>query len=177
MAACEECGGHDLRRLPGTGGAVFECGLCGALSGDDAAVSRVRDAREAAARGMDSALYELVKALEGIRGVRVVRADGGSATDGALPVVFVAVPHTAEGISDLERIAQSIVLARPRLQFPWMLEVDVQQRLLFLLSPRLPADGQRSRADDVKRAQQDLVTLAHALRRDRSLAWWSAPRR
>lgn len=176
MAACEECGGHDLRRLQGYGGTVLECGLCGALSGDDAAVSRALTAREAAARGMSPTLFSLVRALEEIPGVKVTRAEAGSADDGSWPVVFLGVPHTAEGIADLERIAQSIVLARPRLHFPWRLEVDVQHRLLFLLTPRTPTGADHDAAARA-RAAEDLVTLAHALRRDRSLAWWREARR
>src|SRR5688500_9600765 len=144
MSRCDECGGSSWVPLRAESAGVLECALCGALAGDDAAVTDVLLAREAREKGFDPQVYPLVRTLARIPRVRVVRATAGDPDRGTWPVLFLAVEE--KGLRALEKIAKSLALHSRELRLHWRLEVEFQERLLFLLELRVfrsPAAGRR----------------------------------
>jgi hypothetical protein len=148
---------------------IAECGLCGALVGDDAAITDLLVAREARERGFDPQVYPLVRTLARLPRVRIVRASAGDPDRGSWPVLFLAVEE--KGLRSIEKIAKSLALHARQLRLHWTLEVEFQERLLFLLQPRFgspAAVGSR----EVEAARHDLATLSRLIERDTGLAWW-----
>src|SRR5688572_18973886 len=108
-SACDVCGGHRVASREIEGVAVGECGLCGALQGDDETVALVERRREARRRGLDPLVDPLVRALERVPAFRVASADVGSAERREYPYVFLRLERT--GLPYLERLLTSLEMA------------------------------------------------------------------
>lgn len=175
MARCEECGGSLLVARQEGGAEVLECELCGALQGDDRAVTRALLAREARDRGYDPAVYPLVRALEFVEGLRVVAADAGDPQAPTWPFVQLAATGPREGMVGLENLAKTLALASRELVVHWVLEVEYQARMVFTLKPRFHTDVDRIDEHRVLAARDDLERLRAALERNMALSWWRRP--
>ena len=144
--------------------------LCGALSGDDAEVSRVLLAREAKEKGIDPEVYPLVRTLGRISRVSVLRAGAGDPARGTWPVLVLAVEE--KGLRSLEKIAKALVLHGRHLRLHWVLEAEFQERLVFVLKPGLVRSPGEPGAREVLDARADLQTIQRLVERDMGLAWW-----
>ena len=172
LGTCEECGNRALGAVEVDGVALLQCSLCGALSGDDAAVTRVLLAREARERGYDPLVYPLVLALDRIDGLRVTRASAGSPAQRVWPFVQM---HGLDGraLLGLENLSKSLALgAAGSRGLHWVVEVEFQARLTFTLKPRFHRDTDRIDEAAVVQAQRDLARLCANLERDIRLSWW-----
>jgi len=170
--ACAECGNRTLVAVEQEGHRLFECELCGALAGDDAAVTEVLLAREARERGFDPLVYPLVRALDRIPGLRVARAGAGSPDERVWPFVQMLAVD-ARALVGLENLTKSIVLgAVGSGGMHWVVEVEYQARLTFTLKPRFHRDTGRIDEAAVRAAQRDLARLCANLERDMRLSWW-----
>lgn len=157
-------------RVRTAGGAVVhECGMCGARYGERRVVHGIELAEEARARGIDAAVWPLVKALEDLPSLCVFDAVGGDPERGVLP--FVAIGAKDPGaLLQLENLTKSLLLGAAALHRHWVLEVEYQRHLAFVLKPRHP--GGAVAAEVVRAARSDLGTLQRHLVRDAKLGWW-----
>lgn len=171
-SVCDECGNRSLTTVTRDGGLVLECELCGALSGDDAAVERVRLSREAQDRGHDPVVYPMVRAIERIAGLRVARAGAGDPAQRTWPFVQM---HGTDGraLQGIENLVKSLALGATNSGgMHWVVEVEYQARLTFTLKPRFHRDTDRIDAQLVHVAQRDLQRLCANLERHMHLSWW-----
>lgn len=159
---CDECGSHDVKRHHVYGHLIEECGLCGHLQGDPAAVTRVEEIREAEGFGVAPELIGLFSALEAAPGLVVDRSLSTAAGHSAAPAIYFTLAR--QPLELLDRLARSLLMASRRTSTIWILEVVHQQRLCFVLRPRVPGDLQALTVD--------LGLLRDALRRDQRLDWW-----
>ena len=154
---------------------VLECGLCGALHGDDREVALVEERREARARGFDPAIYPLVRALEQVPTFRVVAAEAGRPERSEYPFVFLRL-HEG-GLVHLERLLTSLEMANRDTKRRWVVEATLQRALLFVLRPRFWKRVSEITAADIEEARADLDVLGRVIGRDVKLPWWGvAPR-
>ncbi len=77
MAACDECGSHQMKRRVVDDVTLEECGLCGHLQGDEMVIARLEERVDAEERGYDPLVYPLVKSLEMVPTFRVSAASVG----------------------------------------------------------------------------------------------------
>jgi hypothetical protein len=170
MGPCDECGSRQvaLRRIEGVD--VEECGLCGHLMGDDAAVGVVEQRREARERGFDAAVFPLVVALERVPTFRVDGASGGEAGQGDYPYVFLRLDP--QGLPDLERLLTVLEMANHATKRRWVVECALQRGLLFILRPRFWKPVTSITAEDVTESRSDLGVLAEVLARNVAASWW-----
>ena len=171
METCPDCGNSDVRAAGAPGAFVRECGLCGALFGDPAAVQTLEDEREARREGVDPAVWPLVRALRRLAGMTVVASHGGDAEARTLPFVHLAVTDAA-GLVEGENLAKSLLLASRGHHLHWVLEVEYRHRLVLALKPRA---GDGVAAERVRQARLDLAALGREIPRDAALSWWRHP--
>jgi hypothetical protein len=169
---CDECGGSAWTPLREEGHDLLECTLCGALAGPDLAVTEVLLARQARERGVEPVVFPLVQVLEKVPRLHIVRASAGHPIRRIWPVVFLST-EGEKGLRAIERLAKSLALHSRDLRLHWFLEVEFQERLLFLLQPRLFHAPAQVGEQDVLDAQHDLGVLARLLDMDMKLQWWS----
>lgn len=166
---CPECGNGDVRVRVAAGVPIHECGLCGARFGDRTAIEALDDADEAVSRRIPAAVWPLVRALERLPGIFVRDAAAGDAAQSTLPFVVLAIA-AADALLQLENLAKSLLLGAGALRRHWILEVEYQRNLTFVLKPR--HGGGSVTPDQVRDAQTDLDTLRRHLERDVRLGWW-----
>lgn len=166
---CPECGNHDMRVQMVDGAAIHACGLCGARFGDRAAVDAVADAEEARQRGVAPALWPLVRALGRLPGLLVRKHAAGDVTLRTLPFVELG-GDSHEALLQLENLAKSLRLGASSLRLHWIVELEYQQHLAFVLKPRHP--GGAVTLDEARFAQEDLAVLRRQIERDMRLSWW-----
>jgi hypothetical protein len=167
---CEECGSHHVEETEVEGERVEVCRLCDHLQGDDARVARVRLRLEAAERGIQPAVYPLVRAMEAVPTFRVATASAGRPDRGEYPFVFLRV--AADGLRDVERLLTSLEMANRVTKRRWVVECSLQHGLLFILRPRFWKPVLDIDARDIEEARHDLAVLAETLERDVRLGWW-----
>ena len=165
MDTCPECGNHDLEFRVEDGITIRECGLCGERIGERRAVAAASDREEAAARGFAAEVWPLVRVLRQMPGLTVVAADAGSVSDDRLPRVTLA-PTSADALVQIENLALSLQLGEGQLLCPWLLVVEYQRHLAFVLQPQGGA---------LTDARLDLGTLRSHLERGMRLSWWRRP--
>ena len=173
MVACDECGSDLLEAVRIEGIEVEECSLCGALSGDDDAVSRVLVAREAREKGIDPGIYPLVLVLGKISGLQVLAADFGDAERLVWPFVQLA-PHDAKSWRGVENLMKSLALSARGQDVHWVVEVEYQHRLMLTLKPRFHRDVTRITAELVVAAQRGLERIRANMEAHMGLSWWGA---
>jgi hypothetical protein len=166
---CLECGNSDMRVRSVDGAPVHECALCGARFGDRRALTTLQDADMAATRGIAGGIWPLVRVLERQVGVAVRSSAAADRERGTLPFVELGATSAACLVT-LENLAKSLRLAVDTLRLPWVIEVDYQQHLAFVLRPRL-FDGAVHPAL-VRDADLDVEVLWRQLERDMRLGWW-----
>ncbi len=159
---CDECGSYDVKREHVYGLLIEECGLCGHLQGDPGAVVQVEEIREAEGFGVAPELIGLMNALEAATGLAVDRSLSTAAGHTAAPAIYFTLAR--QPLELLDRLARSLLMASRRTSTLWILEVVHQQRLCFVLRPRVPGD--------LRSLTVDLALLRDALRRDQRLDWW-----
>ncbi len=159
---CDECGSHDVRREHVYGLLVEECRLCGHLQGDPADVTRVEETREAEGFGVAPELIGLFTALEAVDGLTVDRALSTAAGHSAAPAIYFTLAR--HPLELLDRLARSLLMSSRRTSTLWILEVVHQQRLCFVLRPRV--------SGALAPLTADLAVLRDSLRRDQRLDWW-----
>jgi hypothetical protein len=162
VQTCDECGNHDMRAIARAGGVVHECGLCGATYGDRRAAGGAAAEREAAARGVQAAIWPLARALEQLPGFALGACKPGAA--GGSPSVELLVTGAAS-VTSLENLSKSLRLAEGQLRCRWLLEARFEQALVVLLR----VDGADASLRD---AHLDVEVLAAAVDRDRRRPWW-----
>ncbi len=151
------------------GAAVHECGLCGARFGARAAVDVLTVADEARARGIAAGIWPLVRVLERLPGLCVRVAAAGDVAAATLP--FVELGATSpEALVQLENLAKALCLAAGSLRLHWIVEVEYQHHLAFVLKPR--HGGGAVAAAMVRDAGIDCEVLPRLLDRDTRLSWW-----
>lgn len=170
MEPCDECGGTAMRPLAE---GAFECELCGALQGDDVAVSALLIAREAERRGIDKRVYPLVRALERSRSWRVEQADYGDIERSVWPRVQLR-PADGSGavLLAVDALLQSIRLSAAVCEAHWVVEAELAQSLVFTLKPRFHREVDRIDATAVAGARRDLRLLEKAIQRDQLAGRW-----
>ena len=151
-----------MRVVERDGGAVHECGLCGATFGDRRAVRGVSLADEAARRGVDPEIWPLARVLEQLPGFTLGSASAGGR--GGLPSVELVVSGQ-EALVQLENLAKALRLAAGGLRCAWLLEARFEQTLVLVVR----AEGAPEQLRD---ARLDVDALAQQLDRDTRLAWW-----
>jgi len=151
------------------GASIHECALCGARFGDRRAVASLADAEEARLRGVDAAVWPLVRGLERLPGLCVRSAAGGDLEARTLPFVELCAT-AAEALHQLENLAKSLRLGASALRLHWIVEVEYQHHLSFVLKPRHP--GGPVSAAEARDARLDLDVLFRQLERDMRLKWW-----
>jgi len=171
-ARCDVCGGHRVAPREIEGLSVGECGLCGALQGDDDVVALVERRREARRRGLDPRIEPLVRALESVPAFRVAQAGAGDPALGEYPHVFLRAGR--DGLPFLERLLTSLEMANRETKRRWVVELTLQHGLLFILRPRFWKAVADITDLDIREAQGDLEVLGRVLGRDVRLAWWQA---
>lgn len=169
LDTCPECGNHDMRVRVVDGLSVHECGLCEARFGDRRALTSLADAEEARLQGVDRAVWPLVRALRPLPGLCVRKSAGGDVDVRTLP--FVELGATSpEALHQLENLAKSLRLSAGALRLHWIVEVEYQHHLAFVLKPRHP--GGAVSLGEARDARIDLEVLGKHLARDTQLAWW-----
>ena len=171
--ACDTCGNRRLTPKTVEGIDLFECALCGALQGDDDAVTIAEERLEGRERGFDPTIYPLVKALETVPTFTVSAADPGRADRTEYPYVFIRL--AADGLVHLERLLTSLEMANRATKRRWVVETTLQRGLLFVLRPRFWKRVGEITSEDIREARLDLDVLARTLARDIALPWWGLP--
>lgn len=174
MVACDECGSDLLESVRVEGIEVEECALCGALSGDDDAVSRVLVAREAREKGIDPRIYPLVLSLGKITGLQVLMADIGDPERLIWPLVQLA-PAGDKSWRGVENLMKSLALSARGQEVHWVVEVEYQHRLILTLKPRFHRDVARITPELVVAAQRGLERIRASLEAHMGLSWWGGP--
>lgn len=174
MDSCNECGNLSVTPKFFEGHSVFECDLCGAVTGSTTVVATIEDARDAEAVGIDGPVFAVQRAIARLDGLRVTESFGGDKARRRLPFVRFAVLD-ARGYVQLENLAKSLRLSSASTSMAWTVEVDYQTTLEFVLTPRVPTT--RPREADIALSQSDLVSLGRAFDRDVRLSWWRHPTR
>ena len=169
VQVCPECGNHGMDARVVAEATVHECTLCGARIGDPAALAALDDLEQARARGIAVGVWPLVRALERLAGVcvRAARAPDGEAR--TLPFVELGAT-SGEALRELENLCKSLQLAASALRLHWVVELEYQRHLAFVLKPR--HGGGPVALATVHDAAHDAEVLAQRLDRDRRLAWW-----
>ena len=170
--ACDTCGNRRLTPKTVEGIDLFECALCGALQGDDDAVTIAEERLEGRERGFDPTIYPLVKALETVPTFTVSAADPGRADRTEYPYVFIRL--AADGLVHLERLLTSLEMANRETRRRWVVEAALQRGLLFILRPGFWKPVSAITKADITDSQRDLEVLGRVLRRDVNLPWWQA---
>lgn len=169
LDTCPECGNHDMRVRVVDGLSVHECGLCEARFGDRRALTNLADSEEAHRQGVDRAVWPLVRTLRQLPGLCVRKSAGGDLDARTLP--FVELGATGlEALHQLENLAKWLRLSAGGLRLHWIVEVEYQHHLAFVLKPRHP--GGAVSLGEARDARIDLEVLAKHLARDTQLAWW-----
>ena len=169
LDTCPECGNHDMRVRVVDGLSVHECGLCDARFGDRRALTSLADAEEARLHGVDRTVWPLVRALRSLPGLCVRKSAGGDIEARTLP--FVELGASSEhALHQLENLAKSLRLSAGGLRLHWIVEVEYQHHLAFVLKPRHP--GGAVSLGEARDASIDLDVLGKHLARDTQLAWW-----
>jgi hypothetical protein len=169
VQTCLECGNHDMRVRIVDGAPIHECGMCGARFGERAAVESLTFAEEAAERGVDAAVWPLVRALSALPGLCVRSSQGGDVEARTLPFVELGAT-SAESLHQLENLAKSLRLGVGSVRLHWVIEVQYQHHLAFVLKPRHP--GGPVSLGEARDARVDLDVLFRQFERDRKLRWW-----
>ena len=172
MALCDECGSTDVSLVTLEGSRVEECGLCGALSGDDVHVSYIMMVRQAREEGIDPLVYPLTLQLDKIDGLRVVDSEAGDPEARTWPYVQMAFGPSAE--RSLENVTKSIALSNAGGEIHWVLELEYRHHLVVTLKPRFHRGPESIGAEEIARARADLDRLCRNLGRDMFLSWWRA---
>lgn len=172
MDSCNECGNVSVTPKFYAGHSVFECDLCGAVTGSTTVVATIEHEREAEADGVDAPVYGLQRALSRLDGLRVIESCGGDLLRRRLPFVRFQVLD-ARGFVQLENLAKSLRLSSASMSMTWNIAVDYQSALEFVVTPRVPTS--RPREADIALSQSDLVSLGRAIDRDVRLTWWRHP--
>jgi len=167
---CDSCGSFNVSRREIEGHLLFECNLCGELSGDDDAVELIDELRLGRARGLDDEVVPLVSVLESTGAFRLVHASIGWKEKGEAPSVIFATTHSK--LRAVERLLRSIELANRETRMRWMIELALQQTVVFILRPRFYKPPHEITSGEIEDARRDLGTLGKCLRRDVSLSWW-----
>jgi hypothetical protein len=171
MERCDECGTRNLAPVVLEGLRVLECGLCGALAGDDHAVSRLLHIREARESGIHPDVYPLIRVLGKILHFTVVSSHGGDAEARVWPFVQMGIEHP-DAIGGLENLAKSLAMSARGHDIHWVIEVEYRHRLVFTLKPRFHRDPDRIGPDLVRAARADMERIRRNLERDMRLGWW-----
>jgi len=166
---CPECGNHDMAVRVVDGAPVHECGLCGARFGARLAVEALADAEEARQRGVAAAVWPLVRVLERLPGLCVRSSAAPEPVARTLPFVELGAT-SAEALVQLENLAKSLRLSAAALRLHWVVEVEYQHHLAFVLKPR--HGGGPVAPPAVRDAGVDLDVLPRQLARDMRLSWW-----
>jgi hypothetical protein len=151
------------------GSPVHECGLCGARFGDRRAVTSLGDAEEARLRGVAAGIWPLVRVLQRLPGLTVRSSLAGCDLARTLPFVELGVA-SAECLHQLENLAKSLRLGSAGLRLHWIVEVEYQLHLAFVLKPR--HGGGVVTPAMVRDAGLDVEVLWQQLERDMRLSWW-----
>lgn len=151
------------------GSPVHECGLCGARFGDRRAVTSLGDAEEARGRGIAAGIWPLVRVLQRLPGLVVRSSLAGDDLARTLPFVELGVA-SAECLHQLENLAKSLRLCSAGLHLHWIVEVEYQHHLAFVLKPR--HGGGVVTSAMVRDAALDVEVLWQQLERDMRLSWW-----
>ena len=167
---CDSCGSRNVKRREIEGHLLFECGLCGEMSGDDAAIALIEELRVGRARGLDDEVIPLVTVLEGTGAFRLIHASAGWKEKGEAPSLIFAC--TRDEFRSVERLLRSIELANRETKLRWLVELALQQTIVFILRPRFFKPPTEITGGEIDAARTDLRTLARCLRRDVSLSWW-----
>lgn len=170
MQTCDECGSGELRAVRLEGVRVEECNLCGNIAGDDAAVQHVLTVREAREQGVDPEIFPLVRLLERIPGLHVMRSDGGDPQARVWPHVLMGLGGAA--LPGLESLAKSLALSNAGSDLHWVLELEYQKSLAVTLKPRFHRGLEQIGSEEVRHAQEDLRRVRANLERDMYLSWW-----
>ena len=118
---CDSCGSRRVSRREIEGQLLFECDLCGELSGDDAAIALIDALRRGRARGLDDEVIPLVEVLEGTGAFRLVHASIGWKEKGEAPSILLAC--TRDEMRPVERLLKSLELANRETRLRWLLEL------------------------------------------------------
>lgn len=167
---CDVCGSRNVSRREVEGHLLFECNLCGDLAGDDKAIAFVEELRAGRERGLEDEVIPLVTVLEQTGFFEVVQATAGSPARHEAPVVLFRL--TKSDTRPIENLLRSLELANRETRLRWLVELSLQQTIVFSLRPRFwrpPADVA---PEDLRVARKDLSVLAARLRRDLALSWW-----
>jgi len=167
---CDSCGSRDVSRRDVEGHLLFECNLCGELSGDDVAIAAIDVLRRGRARGLDDEVIPLIDVLENTGAFRLVHASAGWKEKGEAPAILLAC--TRDELCSIERLLRSVELANRETRLRWLVELTLQQTVVFILRPRFFKAPTEITAGEIDAARADLGTLARCLRRDVSLSWW-----
>jgi len=167
---CDSCGSLRVSRREIEGHLLFECDLCGELSGDDAAIALIESLRIGRARGLDDEVIPIVEVLEATGAFRLVRASSGWKEKSEAPSVLFAC--TRDELGSIERLLKSIELANRETKLRWIVELALQQTVVFILRPRFFKPPTEITNAEIDAARADLGTLAKCLRRDTGLSWW-----
>jgi hypothetical protein len=165
---CPECGNHDLHVIAVDGGVVVECGLCGERFGQRRALTTLSDREEAALRGYAFEVWPLVRELQKLPGIAVDSATPGDPGAARCPAVRVAL-LSGRGLEQIENLVRLLLLAAGGLRLAWVIEVEAEHQLVFVLRPRPPLD---CAVPALREAHLDLGVLAQELARNRRLQWW-----
>ncbi len=168
--ACEVCGSTQMAPVVVDETELQECGLCGHLQGDAAAVEQIELRREAEERGFHRLAYPLVRALETVPTWRVSAASAGDLSTCEYPFVFLRLEP--DGLQDLEHLLTSLEMANRNTVRRWVVECALQRGLLFIVRPRFWKAIQDIDRRDIEECRADLGHLAEAVRRDVRLSWW-----
>lgn len=151
------------------GAPVVECGLCGARSGDRRAMAALNAIEQASERGVGPLVWPLVQVLDRLPGLLVRSAADGAAAPPSMPFVELAAAGN-EALVQIENLAKSLQLAAGSLHRVWVIEVEFQHQLVFVLRPR--RSEVRTTADQVREANLDLEVLAQQFDSHGRLRWW-----
>lgn len=167
---CDSCGSHNVKRREIEGHLLFECDLCGEMSGDDAAVTAIETLRRGRARGLDDEVIPLVEVLEDTGAFRLIHASAGWKEKGEAPSILLA--STRDELRGIERLLRSIEMANRETKLRWLVELALQQTVVFILRPRFFKAPTDITPAEIDVARADMAILARCLRRDTSLSWW-----
>ena len=89
-----------------------------------------------------------------------------------LPAPSVIFAMTHKELPAIERLLRSIELANRETRMRWMIELALQQTVVFILRPRFYKQPREVTSGEIEDARRDLGTLGRCLRRDVGLSWW-----
>ena len=154
---CENCGSHNIKEKAIEAHRVIECQVCGYLHGDQDAIQKIKELKEAKDLSIDPVIYPLYKTINSVPTFHIEYSCSGYPHEKVPP--YISINVSQGNLKHLEKLAEALVEANKKTKIHWMLEASFQRKLVFILKPNFYHDPYKISAEQITLAQKDLEVL------------------